>query len=72
MSPQCPWCNARANDGGMECATRLTPAATPQPQEVPPPCKPDFVHPLRDCTAISLTPPERSALLAQSATNTRR
>ena len=39
---------------------------------VPLPCKPDSVPPLRSWTAISLTPPERSALLAQSATNTRR
>jgi hypothetical protein len=38
---------------------------------VPLPCKPDSVHPLRGWTAISLTPPRRSALLAQDATNTR-
>ena len=38
---------------------------------VPLPCKPDSVHLLRGWTAISLTSPERSALLAQSATNTR-
>jgi hypothetical protein len=39
---------------------------------VPLPCKPDSVHPLRGWTVISLTPPRRGALLAQSATNTRR
>ena len=39
---------------------------------VPLPCKPDSVPLLRGWTAISLTPPKRSALLAQSATNTRR
>ncbi len=39
---------------------------------VPLPCKPDSVPLLRGWTAISLTPPRRSALLAQSATNTRR
>ena len=39
---------------------------------VPLPCKPDSVHPLRGWTAISLTPPRRDALLAQSATITRR
>lgn len=39
---------------------------------MPLPCKPDSVRPLRGWTAISLTPPKRSALLAQSATNTRR
>ena len=38
---------------------------------VPLPCKPDSVPLLRGWTAISLTPPKRSALLAQSATNTR-
>ena len=41
-------------------------------RRVPLPCKPDSVHPLRSWTAISLTPPRRSALLAQSATITRR
>ena len=44
----------------------------PRPRGVPLPCKPDFVPLLRGWTAISLTPPRRSALLAQSATNTRR
>ena len=39
--------------------------------EVPLPCKPDSVPLLRGWTAISLTPPRRSALLAQDATNTR-
>ncbi len=43
-----------------------------QEKGVPLPCKPDSVHLLRGWTAISLTPPRRSALLAQSATNTRR
>ncbi len=38
---------------------------------VPPPCKPDSVRPLRGWTAISLTPPERGAPLARSATITR-
>ena len=40
-------------------------------EKLPLPCKPDSVHLLRGWTAISLTPPERGALLAQSATNTR-
>ncbi len=39
---------------------------------MPLPCKPDSVPLLRGWTAISLTPPRRSALLAQSATITRR
>ena len=38
---------------------------------MPLPCKPDSVRPLRDWTAISLTPPERSAPLTRGATITR-
>ena len=43
----------------------------PPAKGVPLPCKPDSVPLLRGWTAISLTPPRRSALLAQGATNTR-
>ena len=38
---------------------------------MPLPCKPDSVRPLRDWTAISLTPPKRRAPLARGATITR-
>jgi hypothetical protein len=48
------------------------PIGTVRPEkEMPLPCKPDSVRPLRSATAISLTPLARDAPLARSATNTR-
>jgi hypothetical protein len=55
----------------MQIGDRLASCMPGGEKGVPLPCKPDFVLSLRRWTAISLTPPERSALLAQSATITR-